>query len=120
TWEGEPVYVVGADKGDLKTKQFWIEKKRLLFVRLIQPDRQEATKISDSRFLDYKKLSVGWVAAQVEFYVDGKNVFSEIYEKMKDNQKLEAVFFEEKQLKKKGENKGGGRGCAATSSCVAL
>src|SRR5437773_11736153 len=28
TWDGEPVYVVGADKGDLKSKQFWVEKKR--------------------------------------------------------------------------------------------
>lgn len=100
-WEGEPVYVVGADKGDLKTKQFWIEKKRLFFVRLIQPDRQDATKTSDSRFMDYKKLSVGWVAARVEFYVDGKNEFSEIYANMKANPKLDPAFFDAKQFKKK-------------------
>ena len=100
-WEGEPVYVVGADKGDLKTRQFWIEKKRLFFVRLIQPDRQDATKISDSRFMDYKRLSVGWVAARVEFYVDGKNEFSEIYANMKANPKLDAAFFDVKQFKKK-------------------
>jgi len=99
TWEGEPVYVVGADKGDLKTKQFWIEKKRLLFLRLIQPDRQDATKTSDSRFMDYRKLSTGLVAARVEFYVDGKNQFSEIYANMKANPKLNASFFDPKQFK---------------------
>ncbi len=59
TWQGEPVYVVGADKGDLKSKQFWVEKKRLLFVRLLEPDRREPGKTADSRFLDYRKLSVG-------------------------------------------------------------
>ena len=103
SWEGETVYVVGADKGDLKTKQFWISKKRLLFVRLIQPDRQEPTKTSDSRFEDYKKLSVGLVAARVEFFVDGRNVFSEIYANMKANPKIDAAFFDTKQLKAKAE-----------------
>src|SRR5271169_5241592 len=31
TWEGHPAYVVGADKGDLTSKQFWITKDTLLF-----------------------------------------------------------------------------------------
>jgi outer membrane lipoprotein-sorting protein len=99
TWEGEAVYVVGADKGDLKTRQFWIEKKRLLFVRLIQPDRQDATKTSDTRFMDYKKLNVGWVAARVEFYVNGKNEFSEVYSNIKANPKLDAGRFDAGKMK---------------------
>jgi hypothetical protein len=49
-WDGQDVYVVGAAKGDLKSKQFWIQKKRLLFVRLIEPDERDATKIHDTRF----------------------------------------------------------------------
>ena len=101
TWEGEPAYVVGAEKGDLKTKQFWIEKKRLLFVRLIQPDRQDAAKTSDTRFMDYRKLSVGWVAARVEFYVDGKNEFSEIYSNIQANPKLDEKKFDVRNLKAK-------------------
>jgi hypothetical protein len=101
TWEGEPVYVVGADKGDLKTRQFWIEKKRLLFVRLIQPDRQDATKTADTRFMDYKKLSVGYVAARVEFYVDGKNEFSEIYSNIQADPKLDAGRFDAGKMKTK-------------------
>src|SRR5258706_4344139 len=32
SWEGRPAYVVGAKAGDLRTKQFWIEKGRLGFV----------------------------------------------------------------------------------------
>ncbi|HXY24778.1 MAG TPA: hypothetical protein VEI73_09015 [Candidatus Acidoferrum sp.] len=98
-WENEPVYVAGADKGDLQSKQFWIEKKRLLFVRLIQPDDRDKTKINDSRFADYRQLSVGFVAARVEFFSDGKNVFSEIYSNIKANPKLDPAMFDVKQFK---------------------
>lgn len=99
TWDGAPVYVVGADKGDLKSKQFWIEKKRLLFVRMITPDRRDATKMSDSRFADYRQLPVGLVAARVEFFVDGRNVFSEEYSEIQTNPKLDHAIFDPKQFK---------------------
>ncbi len=98
TWQGEPVYVVGADKGDLKAKQFWIEKKRLLFVRLIQPDRRDPAKTADSRFLDYRKLSPGWVAAKVEFYMDSNLVFSEEYSEIEANPKLNPAIFDPAQF----------------------
>ena len=98
TWQGEPVYVVGADKGDLKSKQFWIEKKRLLFVRMIEPDRHDATKTADTRFVDYRKTSPGWVAAGVEMYVDGKEVFSEEYSDIQVNIKLDPAIFDPKQF----------------------
>jgi hypothetical protein len=97
SWEGQPVYVVGADKGDVKSKQFWIEKKRLLFVRLIQPDRTDATKTAESRFADYRQLPVGLVAARVEFFVDGKKVFSEEYSEIVANPKLDPAVFDPKQ-----------------------
>ncbi len=98
TWQGEPVYVVGAEKGDLKSKQFWIEKKRLLFVRIIQPDRHDSTKIADTRFVDYRKTSPGWVAAGVEMYVEGKEVFSEEYSDIQVNPKLDPAIFDPKQF----------------------
>jgi hypothetical protein len=99
TWEGRPVYVVGAVKGDLKSKQFWVEKDRLLFVRLIQPDERDASRIHDTRFGDYRQLSVGWVAARVDFDVDGKNSFSEVYSDIKANPKLDPAIFDSKQFK---------------------
>jgi hypothetical protein len=37
TWDGKPAYVVGAAKGDLRSKQFWVEKDTLLFLRDIEP-----------------------------------------------------------------------------------
>ena len=101
TWNGQPVYVVGADKADSTSKQFWIEKKRLLFVRLLQPSNTDKTKISDSRFLDYRQLSSGWVAARVEFYLDGKNVFSEEYSEIEANPKLDPAVFDANQFTSK-------------------
>ena len=98
TWEGKPVYVVGADKGDLKSKQFWVEKDRLLFVRLLMPDDKDRTKTRDERFADYQKLSAGWIAARVEFYTDGKLVFDETYFDMVANPKLNLAAFDPKNF----------------------
>ena len=98
TWQGEPVYVVRADKGDLKTKQFWIEKKRLLFVRLVEPDRRDPAKTADTRFADYRKLSVGWIAARVDFLLDGKEVFREEYSDIQANPKLNPAIFDTAQF----------------------
>jgi hypothetical protein len=98
TWQGEPVYVVGADKGDFKTRQFWIEKKRLLFVRLIEPDQRDPSVTADTRFADYRKLPVGWVAARVELYHEGKEVFREEYSDIQTNPKLNPAIFDPAQF----------------------
>jgi hypothetical protein len=93
-WDGQDVYVVGAARGDLKSKQFWIEKKRLLFVRLIEPGRDDTTKINDTRFRDYRELSTGWISARVEFYTNAKNTFNEDYFDIRANAKLAPVLFD--------------------------
>ena len=98
TWEGHAAYIVGADKGDLKSKQFWVEKDRLLFVRVIEPSSDDPTKNHDIRFLDYRKVPGGWVAAGVEVDVDGKNVFSEEYSDIQVNPKLDPAIFDSKQF----------------------
>ena len=98
TWEGQPVYVVGAEKGDLKSKQFWVDKNRLLFMRLFQPTQADASKFQDVRFEDYREMAGGWVAARVEVHVDEKLVFSEEYSDIVCNAKLDAGTFDPKQF----------------------
>jgi hypothetical protein len=98
TWEGQPVYVVGAEKGDLNAKQFWVEKNRLLFVRLFEPTRADPKKFQDIRFEDYRELAGGWVAARVEVRVDDKKVFSEEYSDIQSNPKLDPATFDPKQF----------------------
>lgn len=98
TFEGRPMYVVGADKGDLQSRQFWVDQERLLFVRLFQPDRADEKKIEDIRFTDYRPLAGAWVAARVEVHVGGKLVFSEDYSEIKGNPALDAGLFDPKQF----------------------
>jgi hypothetical protein len=98
TWEGQPVYVVGAEKGDLKSKQFWVDKKNLLFVRLFEPTQADPSKFQDIRFEDYREMAGGWVAALVEVHADDKLVFSEEYTEIVCNAKLDAGTFDPKQF----------------------
>ncbi|HEY7893718.1 MAG TPA: hypothetical protein VIC24_02330 [Gemmatimonadaceae bacterium] len=93
TWEGRPVYVVGAAKGDLHSKQFWVDKERLLFVRLLEPSRGDSTKMDDTRFDDYRPLGGGWISALVESYSGGKLVQREEYSDIKADPPVPANWF---------------------------
>lgn len=98
TWEGHPVYVVGAAKDNLQSRQFWITKDTLLFVRVIEPAPSDATKWDDIRFVDYKPLASAWVAERVEVHSEGKLVFSEDYTDVRPNVKLSPETFDAKQF----------------------
>lgn len=78
-WQGRPVWVIGADAGDERSKQFWVEQERLLFVRLLEPLAQDPTKTMDIRFDEYEPLGGGWIAPLVLFLVDGREVMREEY-----------------------------------------
>jgi hypothetical protein len=97
-WEGKQVYAVGADKGDFKSRQFWIDKNQLLFLRLFEPLRDDPTKFHEIRFEDYRPLAGGWVAARVEVYADGKETFSEEYSDILADVKLDPGTFDPKQF----------------------
>jgi len=98
TWEGHPVYVVGAAKDDLKSKQFWVAKGTLLFLREIEPAREDTAKSEDIRFEDYRQLSGGWIAARVEMYSEAKKVFQEEYTEIQANVKLSPSTFDPQQF----------------------
>jgi hypothetical protein len=98
TWQGRPVYVVGADKGDLQSRQFWVEKDTLLFVREMEPSRTDPKTVNDIRFTDYRKLAGGWVAARVEIHAGDKMVFSEEYSDIQANVKLDPAVFDPSQF----------------------
>jgi hypothetical protein len=85
---------VGADAGDLKSKQFWVAKDSLLFLRVIEPARQDPDKIDDIRFIHYRPLAGAWIAAGVEVYGDGRKVFSEDYTDIRANVKLDPAVFD--------------------------
>src|SRR5579859_7781069 len=98
TWEGHAAYVVGAEKGDLKSKQFWVAKDTLLFVREIEPARDDPSKQDDIRFANYRPLAGAWIAAGVEVWSEGKKVFSEDYTDIQANVKLAPGVFDPRQF----------------------
>lgn len=98
TWEGKPVWVIGAGKDDLKSKQFWVEKDSLLFVRVIEPSRPDPAKLDDIRFIRYQPLAGGWIATGVEVYSEGRKVFSEDYSDIQANVKLNPQTFDPTQF----------------------
>jgi hypothetical protein len=93
TWEGRPVWVVGAKA------QFWVDKERLLFVRLLSPLQQDTAKTSETRFNKYVPMGGGWVAAEVEFLLGGQRQFLEEYRDLQVNVPLAAALWDARQWK---------------------
>jgi hypothetical protein len=101
TWDGRPVWIVGAKAGDLHTRQFWVDKVRLVFVRMLEPAPRDSTKTADTRFNKYAPAPAGsgWVSAEVEFLVGGQQQFLEQYSEIQTNVSLPATLWDARQWK---------------------
>src|SRR5213080_4357204 len=93
TWQGRPVYVVGAKAGDLHSPQFWIDQKNLYFVRLIRPSGRDGAQTQETQFNKYVRLGGGWMSPEVIFMVDGKTVTTEEYSDLRANVALDSELF---------------------------
>jgi outer membrane lipoprotein-sorting protein len=94
TWQGRPVYVVGAKAGDLLSPQFWIDQENLYFVRMLRPAGKDGTHTQETQFNKYQKLGGGWMAPEVIFLVDNKIVTTERYSEMRSDVKLDPKLFD--------------------------
>ena len=94
TWQGRPVYVVGAKAGDLHSSQFWIDRENLYFVRMFRPAGKDGAQTSETQFNKYQKLGGGWMAPEVIFMVDGKVVTTEAYSDMRSDVTLDPKLFD--------------------------
>jgi hypothetical protein len=93
TWRGRAAYVVGAKAGDLRTRQFWIDKERLLFVRMLEPSRRDSTHVAETQFNRYRPYGRGWVAEEVLFLDAGRRTWLEQYADVRVDVSLpEGVF----------------------------
>jgi hypothetical protein len=92
TWQGKPVYVMGAERGDTTSKQLWVEKDRLLAVRWIDP--LSPTRRSDFRFNKYEPHGGGWVAVEAVQFVNGRESLREEYEDVRVNVTLDPAVFD--------------------------
>ena len=80
--------------GRLRTRQFWVDKERLLFVRLLEPGQRDTTHTSDIRFNDYRPVGPAWVSAEVAFLVDGRQRWLEQYAEIHTGTPLPDALFD--------------------------
>jgi hypothetical protein len=91
TWQGRPVYVIGALRGDTTSDQFWLDRDRLVVVRMIGSGRQGRT---DTRLTNYVQTGGGWVATEVAHLVNGKRRILEQYSDVRANVVLSDELFD--------------------------
>ncbi|MFL5403667.1 MAG: hypothetical protein ACJ8BF_12690 [Gemmatimonadales bacterium] len=99
TWRGTKVWVVGADKGDTTSNQFWIEQQRLLFVRLIEAHKSRKNptgppNLLDVTFENYQPLGKGWVAPRCVIKLNGKEYQREEYRDIRADVKLQPDLYD--------------------------
>jgi len=94
TWQGRAVYVVGAKKEDSHSSQFWIDKERLTFVRLLQPAGRDGAQTQEVQFNKYERLSGGWISPEVIIKLDDKIIMTEEYSEIKAGVKLDPRLFD--------------------------
>ena len=84
------VYVIGAEKGDLTSKQFWVDAENFFLVRRISSQK----KTLDVIYSDHIFSNGGWVEQLVEFWVDGIYVQKEYYKDIDTKPKLSDAIFD--------------------------
>ncbi|MBA2248978.1 MAG: hypothetical protein H0W12_02160 [Chitinophagaceae bacterium] len=97
TWQGKPVYVIGADNNAEKTSQLWIDREKLILLRFInfKDNRKE-----EGVFENHKQLGGGWSETKCTFYFDDKLVQKEYYKECKVNEPVDPAVFSPTQFGK--------------------
>ncbi|MEP7251378.1 MAG: hypothetical protein ABI683_03335 [Ginsengibacter sp.] len=90
-WKGQPVYVIGAGKGEESINQLWIDKENFNLVRMI---KFEDGQKEEAFFEDHVKLDNGYSESAVRFYINNELVQVEKYHEMKVNVKPEESIFD--------------------------
>jgi hypothetical protein len=93
-WNGRRTTVVGADSGDLKTAQFWVDADRLVVVRMLGPTHPGSATMLDARFSEYQPLGGGWIAPRCDFYFNGVMRQREEYTDIKADPPLDPALFD--------------------------
>ena len=93
-WQGRPTWVVGAANGDEHRAQFWIDRERLVFVRMIRPAGADGSHTQETQFNKYVKLGGGWMAPEVVFKTDGRVATTEEYSDLHADMTFDPKLFD--------------------------
>lgn len=92
-WEGRPVWVVGAEEGDETSMQFWVEKERLVTLRVIQPVGGGAS-IFDARVVGHREMSGYPQEEALLMYLDGALYQEEYYDSIRAGVAIDPALFD--------------------------
>ncbi|MFL5787693.1 MAG: hypothetical protein ACJ748_06550 [Flavisolibacter sp.] len=96
-WKGKQVYVVGAEKGDMNANQLWIDKEKMIVVRMLNTNKRGR---EEAIFENHMKAGGGWSETKCTFYFDGKLGQVELYHDCKYNVKVDERIFEPREFGK--------------------
>jgi hypothetical protein len=97
TWMERPTWVVGGAANDTHSPQYWVDRERLVVVRVIQPLPADTTQTYDIRFGDFRPAGAGWVAARIEHYQNGQRTLLERYEDVRVDPTVSEALFDPKR-----------------------
>jgi hypothetical protein len=100
-WNDRPVYVVGAEKGDENTNQFWVDKEHLYFVRHIKASPKG--NLIDVELRGFEKLEGGWIATEIVFKRNGEVILAEEYLDYGVPEEIDPDVFNVEELKTRFE-----------------
>ena len=90
-WKGNPVYVIGAAKGDETVNQLWIDKENFNLLRMItftNGRKQEAL------FDNHIKIGGGFSETLVHFFINDKLVQVEKYFNLQADKEISPALFD--------------------------
>lgn len=91
TFAGRDVYVVGAEKGNNLSRQFWIDAERLYMHKVIY---KQGKSMNEVVFSDYYPIKKAWFSPTIIFKSNGKLSLIERYYDVKFPRKLNPDLFE--------------------------
>lgn len=90
-FEGRKVFVVGAQKGDEKSNQLWIDAERFYLHRIIY---NRPNEVRDIILSDYVNMENNWVAKKIIFKENGQLNLIETYFDIKFPKEINKDFFD--------------------------
>jgi hypothetical protein len=96
-FQGNPVYVLGAQYPDETSPQVWLDKKTFLPFRWIMTGK--ATQNLEVLYLDWKKLNQTWYPMHIEFFSNGTMVREVRVQNIEVNPAFQADAFDIQKLK---------------------
>jgi hypothetical protein len=94
TWDGARVIVVGALAGDSTSNQFWLDKKKMVLVRLIERNGSDPRRPLDARISGYEKAAGGWLERTVAIFLGRDLTTLQEYTDVTIDPKIEPGLFE--------------------------